>query len=203
MTQITTIIFDIGGVIYRAGDGPLLREKWAPLCNLSHQEFDDIVFRDPLFSKSVIGEISSETLWERKNEKLKLSAEALAELRNDNWNGVWDAELLDFIKSELKPYYKLGILSDANSGTREKVKPYIDFSLFASVIFSYEVGMCKPDPNIFRLALNRLCVKPEETIFIDDRKHNVAGAIDVGMQAILYEEFGPFKRDLESALTSI
>ncbi|MEM8858209.1 MAG: HAD-IA family hydrolase [Chloroflexota bacterium] len=200
MAQITTIIFDIGGVIYRAGDGPPLREKWASRCNLSHEEFDNVVFRDPLFAQAVIGKISNEDLWARKNETLKLSDAELEELLVDYWGGYWDAELLAYIETELKPHYKVGIISDANTGAREAVAPHINFDLFDSVVFSYEVGMAKPDPKIFHLALDRLRAKPEETIFIDDHRPIIDAANEIGIHGIVYTEFDSLFRSLKKRL---
>ena len=100
----------------------------------------------------------------------------------------------------LKPHYRLGILSDANTGAREVVQEQIDLTLFDTVTFSYEVGLRKPDPKIFKLTLERLAVPPSAAIFIDDRPDNVEGAKALGMQAILYEEFETFINDLELVL---
>jgi epoxide hydrolase-like predicted phosphatase len=69
--------------------------------------------------------------------------------------------------------------------------------LFDVVIDSSDVGMRKPDPRIYRLALSRLGVEPERTVFLDDAPGNVAGAIAVGMQAILVGD------DFLAALTTL
>lgn len=57
-------------------------------------------------------------------------------------------------------------------------------ALFAPVIISEEVGLRKPDPAIFRLALDRLGVLPERAAFIDDAAPNVAGAAALGIHAM-------------------
>ena len=58
--------------------------------------------------------------------------------------------------------------------------------LFEVVVDSSEVGMRKPDPRIYRLALERLGgVAPERAVFLDDAPGNVAGAEAAGMAAIL------------------
>jgi len=44
----------------------------------------------------------------------------------------------------------------------------------------------KPDTEIYKRTLDRLSVKPGEAIFIDDGAENVAGARDVGLQAVLF-----------------
>ena len=197
--KIEAIIFDIGGVIFRPGDGPPLREKWASRCNLSPEVFDETVYNSPLYAKAATGEITNEELWAFKNQTLNLSPAELEEFLVDYWDGYWDQTLMSYIET-LKPHYRLGILSDANTGAREVVQEQIDLTLFDTVTFSYEVGLRKPDPEIFKLTLDRLAVPPSAAIFIDDRPDNVEGARALGMQAILYEEFEPFVNDLELVL---
>ncbi|KXP06792.1 HAD family hydrolase [Tsukamurella pseudospumae] len=57
-------------------------------------------------------------------------------------------------------------------------------ALFAPVIISEEVGLRKPDPAIFTLALERLGVQPERAAFIDDATPNVDGAAALGIRAV-------------------
>lgn len=192
MTKIKAIIFDIGGVIYRAGNGPPLREKWATKCGLDPNTFDQIVFNTPEYSKAASGEISNDQLWQIRNNQLKLSHADLQDLQVESWGGRWDQALMAYIQT-LAPHYKLGIISDATSDARERVQEFIDLSLFDDVLFSYEAGICKPAPEIYRKSLARLGVAAETAVFIDDRQKMVDGAIAVGMQAYLYTEFAPFK----------
>ncbi len=57
-------------------------------------------------------------------------------------------------------------------------------ALFAPVIISEEVGLRKPDPAIFRLALDALGVPPERAAFIDDAEPNVEGAAALGIRGV-------------------
>ncbi len=70
---------------------------------------------------------------------------------------------------------------------------------FDVLVWSYELGMIKPDPAIYRYALEKLGTRPEETLFIDDKRPNVDAAIALGMKAVefttvekLREELGQF-----------
>jgi putative hydrolase of the HAD superfamily len=60
--------------------------------------------------------------------------------------------------------------------------------LFDAVVISGEVGMHKPQPEIYRLACERLGVEPPEAVFVDDLRENCAGAEAVGMTAILHRD---------------
>ena len=58
--------------------------------------------------------------------------------------------------------------------------------LFDAVVISGEVGLHKPEPEIFRLGAERVGAEPEECVFVDDLRENCAGAEAVGMTAILH-----------------
>lgn len=59
-----------------------------------------------------------------------------------------------------------------------------------AMVFSSEVGVRKPDPHIFRTALERLATSPAETVFVGDRLYDdVSGAQAVGMRAVQSRQF--------------
>ena len=69
--------------------------------------------------------------------------------------------------------------------------------MFDDIVISGEVGLRKPEPEIFRLAAGRLGLEPAECVFVDDLQHNVDGARAVGMTAILHTEYDETRRALE------
>jgi putative hydrolase of the HAD superfamily len=60
--------------------------------------------------------------------------------------------------------------------------------LFDVVVISAEVGLHKPQPEIYRLAAEQLGMKPEDCVFVDDLRENCAGAEAVGMTAVLHRD---------------
>jgi putative hydrolase of the HAD superfamily len=61
--------------------------------------------------------------------------------------------------------------------------------LFDVVVDSCRVGLRKPDPQMFRLALEQLDgVRPEEAVFVDDFEANVAAARQIGMHGLVFGE---------------
>jgi putative hydrolase of the HAD superfamily len=60
--------------------------------------------------------------------------------------------------------------------------------LFDITVISAEVGLHKPQPEIYRLACERLEVEPAEAVFVDDLRENCEGAEAVGMTAVLHRE---------------
>ena len=70
--------------------------------------------------------------------------------------------------------------------------------LFQVIVDSSEVGMRKPDPRIFELALRRLGgIPPERALFLDDAASNVAAAEKLGIQSVLV------RPDLKDALAAL
>ena len=67
-------------------------------------------------------------------------------------------------------------------------------------MISAEVGLHKPQPEIYLLASKRLGVEPERCVFVDDLRENCAGAEAVGMTAILHRDVAATVARLEELL---
>jgi putative hydrolase of the HAD superfamily len=72
--------------------------------------------------------------------------------------------------------------------------------LFDGVVISGEVGLHKPQPEIFRLGAERIGLPPEECVFVDDLRENCAGAEAVGMTAVLHRGADSTLPELERLL---
>ena len=62
--------------------------------------------------------------------------------------------------------------------------------VFDEQFYSSELGFAKPDPDYFRAIVKRLDARPEQTLFVDDRDDNVAGAREAGLQAEVFTAHG-------------
>ncbi len=60
--------------------------------------------------------------------------------------------------------------------------------LFDAAVISGEVGLHKPQPEIYLLACERLGVEPAEAVFVDDLRENCDGAEAIGMTALLHRD---------------
>lgn len=111
-----------------------------------------------------------------------------------------NTELLEYIR-RLKLKYKIGLISNVGTNwIRDYFLTKEEQSLFDDMVLSFEAGTTKPDPQIYQMALQRLGIKPEEAIFIDDLEPYCDAARAVGMQAINYDNFKQLKADLEPLL---
>lgn len=71
------------------------------------------------------------------------------------------------------------------------------YSLVDGYVVSAAEKLKKPNPAIYKLLCNRYQLKPKECLFIDDRQDNVEAAIQVGMEAVLFEGYESLKAYLE------
>lgn len=83
--------------------------------------------------------------------------------------------------------YPLYLLSNTNCLQHDYfVARYGVFRHFQDGVFSYREGMMKPEPQIFRVALEKFGVRPGATVYLDDLEPNVAAARDAGLRAFHY-----------------
>lgn len=138
---------------------------------------------------------------------LALAAEADVELdfnqlRGFNERIVVHDRVVDRVRRLRADGYRTGVVTNnvrEASGWRALLP--VD-ELFDVVVDSCEVGVRKPNPAIFAIALERLGVAADATVFLDDAPGNVAGARRAGLHAILVDDVDDALRDLEALLAA-
>jgi epoxide hydrolase-like predicted phosphatase len=70
--------------------------------------------------------------------------------------------------------------------------------MFDVVVISGEVGMRKPEPCIFELALHRIGLPADECVFVDDMAHNIVAAQQAGLVGIVHRNFEETAAELEA-----
>jgi epoxide hydrolase-like predicted phosphatase len=96
-----------------------------------------------------------------------------------------DEDMVDAVRTAHAAGIKTGLISNS-WGLSIYDRAPID--LFDVSVISGEVGLHKPQPEIYELACERLEVEPAEAVFVDDLRENCAGAEAVGMTAVLHRE---------------
>lgn len=109
-----------------------------------------------------------------------------------------DQAMVDAVRRAHRAGVRTGLVSNSWGAGRYDRDSFPD--LFDGVVISGEVGLHKPDPEIFRLAAERVGVAPEGCLFVDDLKENCAGAEAVGMTAILHRGAAGTLPELERLL---
>jgi putative hydrolase of the HAD superfamily len=96
-----------------------------------------------------------------------------------------DDAMLDAVRAVRRAGIPTGLISNS-WGAGLPYDPALLDELFDEVVISGDVGMHKPEPEIFELAAARIGVPAPRCVFVDDLRENCAGAEAVGMTAILH-----------------
>lgn len=186
--MIKAIIFDCFGVLYRDNIS-MLYDAVPPD---KHRELKDIIhatdhgFLDRSEYYETIAELGGKT-----PEDIKA-----IEQRQHSRDDAMVAYTQTF-----KPQYKVALLSNIDVGTMERLFPESERNhLFDAFIMSGEVGVTKPSRHIFEIGAERLGVRPEECIMIDDIPSNVEGAELAGMTGVLFTSHRQLQVDLARLL---
>jgi len=140
---------------------------------------------DPLVG--AMTEAETRAHWQRR---LGLTDDQVDELVADQWRwyvGTLDQTLFDWFARARSRGLKTGIVSNSGPGAREAERHYGFEAITDDIVYSHEVGLRKPDPEIFALATSRLGVRTGEVVFLDDVPANVDAARAAGWHAVLHE----------------
>jgi len=91
------------------------------------------------------------------------------------------------VLSTLRKNYKLALVSNCFVGLSDVLRALNLTHFFECIILSYEVGVRKPDRRIYLEALQRLKLRPEESVFVSDAISDL-GAREVGLKTILVRQ---------------
>jgi putative hydrolase of the HAD superfamily len=90
---------------------------------------------------------------------------------------------------QLKGKYRLAILSNLELGQFEAInKLWRLAQFFETAVISCEIGLRKPDPEIFRYLLNKLGLNSQDCLFIDDLDNNVEAAKKLGFATVRFTD---------------
>lgn len=197
---LQAIIFDIGGVLVRTIDRAP-RQALAEQLGMTAQGLEELVFGGESGRQAQLGHIDESEQWIYACQQVGWPVEQVAEFQTRFFGGDrLDLELLAYIH-RLHQAYKTGIISNGMNGTRTLIEgPWGMNGLFNAIILSGEVGLMKPDPRIYLLALRQLEVQPEQAVFIDDFQHNIDGARAIGMRGIHFRNPEQVQGELEQLL---
>ena len=180
MRNITTVLFDLGGVLIELGS---LSEMMAT----SPQSDEDIWMgwtQSPSVRCYESGGCTTEAFAEKMVDEFKLSISATESIEKfRQWPKRTYPGALSLLEN-LSGKFRLACLSNTNPTHWEgflcdqKIMAY-----FSDVFLSHQTGVLKPDDAAFNHVLNNRCVPPEAILFFDDNPGNVLAAKKFGMNA--------------------
>ena len=198
---LRAVIFDYGMVLTGPPDarahGELMR-----ITGLSADRLDALYWADRhAFDE---GKLSGRAYWQGLVEKagLALSSAEIEELMR------WDARMWMSVSARMLGWagtlkaqgMRTAILSNMGDSVLDGMEREFDwFGQFDVLVWSYQLRMAKPDPAIYRYALDRLGAEPAEALFFDDKQVNVDAALALGIKALVFTSAEKLRADLIAA----
>jgi putative hydrolase of the HAD superfamily len=174
--MIKNIIFDLGDVFIDL-DHSSSKEEFLKLGIKNFSE--EMLIMNQKYDKGLV------TTVEFIQYYTKLFSNKTREQLIDSWNSM----LIDFPKHRLtfletlSNTYRLFLLSNTNEThvTYFRAQVGYDFysrfaNCFEKIYYSFMINHIKPEPEVFQLILDENCLKPEETLFVDDTLKNIESA---------------------------
>ena len=191
--MIKVIIFDVGGTFLKGSFVDFVNKSRKILGIREKFHLNKEIAFDKDFNK---GKVSAEVCF-RKYFGVSISDSQMKQIIK-TWTNTWHLtpEIKKIIKT-LKKNYRLAVLSNSdplNSPNFEKKGWY---QYFDTLILSHELGILKPDKKIYQITLEKLKVKPEECIFIDDQEDCLTPAKNMGINTILFKSPLQLEQDLK------
>jgi epoxide hydrolase-like predicted phosphatase len=194
--KIKNIIFDLGDVILNI-DVPVASLSFAKLSGKEQSEILTLFKENDLFRQFETGSLD-ESGFRNLIRKLVNFPDWTDEMIDTAWNSLLldlPAERVDLLK-KLRSKYRLFLLSNTSSIHITQVNKILEAStgeknlddLFDKVYLSYEMGLMKPDPNIYLQVLAEQNITAEETLFLDDNADNIKAAAALGIDTILVQK---------------
>jgi 2-haloacid dehalogenase len=185
---IDAVIFDIGRVLIRWEPEKLFRTLFASDDEISaFLDETGLLVRNLEFDR---GEPFADGIADLAS-RFPHHAGALGAF-DSRWHETLDGEIAESV-GILSSLRRAGFPNYAITNfSREKFDPTLQrhpiLGNFDDIVVSGDVRLIKPDPEIFRLLIERQTLDPVRTLFIDDSAKNIAAARELGLQVHLFDE---------------
>ena len=196
--MIEVVYLDLGKVLidfdYDVGAQSILEISPLPL-----SEIAKVLSEPQMLFEFETGKLSAIQYHQRICEALEMEI-SLDEFRN-LWGSMFLPEPLVSEKflQDLKRRKRLILLSNTNEIHFEYLeKKFPILNHIDERLLSYQVGYMKPDPQIFRLAIDKAGVAPEKIFFADDRIENTEAARSAGIQAIQFKSERQLRKEMNA-----
>jgi putative hydrolase of the HAD superfamily len=193
---ISTLFLDIGGVLLRNAWGHQSRQKAAETFGINYAEMNvlhDFIFNVYEIGKLTLDEYLDTVVFNHARDLTKEDFKAFMFAES-----VELPEMLHWFKEWKKHcgFRVISINNEAKELNDYRIKKFGLHQCFDAFISSCEVGMRKPDPGIYLLAMGIAQVSPEECVYFDDRLMLVEAAQKHGIQSFHHVDISATKKIL-------
>lgn len=196
--KFRAIIFDIGRVLIRVNVSRAM-DGLASGLTLTPQDVWSAIEKDPRMLDWQEGRISPRD-WHLHLTK-RLGGSLTFEQFSEVWNRALDPNPIhsESFLEKLSKTYRLALLSNTDPLHMSHAEANFSFfRFFPTRIYSYRVGASKPDPLIYREALQACKVRAEEAVYIDDVAAYAEAAQRLGMTGIVFKSPEQLQADLRA-----
>jgi len=198
-SKIKVLIFDLGKVLV---DYDHLRaaQRICAFCSKPPRQIYELLLGSQLTLDFEAGKISPEDFFLQTKELLglKLSYASFEPIWNDIFFLTAKNRLVFGLVNKLRARYKIALLSNINILHYEYLKKNIPvFGVFDEVFLSFQLGLIKPDKEIYNLVIRQLQASPDEIFYTDDRPELVESARSLGICGHVFTDFNQLVSDLE------
>lgn len=195
--DVRALLFDLGGVLLEVDFGRVLA-AWATVAGADPAALRARFSFDVAYQRHERGEIGAPEYFDSLRQSLGLG------LSDDDFLSGWTslyAGVIPSVPALLKVaagHFPLYAFTNSNPSHQAvwSSRFATELSVFRSVFVSSELGVRKPDSAAFAAVCASMGLRPGQVMFFDDTTENVAGAAEVGMQAVLVRS----PRDIRDAL---
>lgn len=198
--MIKAVIFDFGGVLMLTEDYTP-RHEWDKRLGLPVGSVERAVHHSDLWVQAQLGRVTYQAYWDGVAEMLRMRPDEIPPLREDYFSGDrLNYRVISLIRDLKNANYPVALLSNDIPQLVDKLRTLEIVDLFNPILISAQIGVMKPDPTAYRVALQELKVAPHEAVFIDDSYVNIRGAQSVGMCTILFRPEMDLRGELANCL---
>jgi FMN phosphatase YigB (HAD superfamily) len=199
MTGIKYLLSDLDGVIRHFS--PERDREIEQRCGLSPGSLLGTAFEKSLLTRAITGLISDEVWRSEIVESLsKKCAPYLAAQAVKDWSsfpGKVDHRYLEYLKNQF-PILPVAVLTNGTSRLHQDLMTLGISDRFFRIFNSAEIGVCKPDKNVFIHVVEAFQCEPTEVFFIDDSLSHVNAARELGIVTHHYRSFEEFQKSVEA-----
>jgi HAD superfamily hydrolase (TIGR01509 family) len=200
MPEVKAFIFDFGGVIVRTEDDRP-RHQWDERLGLPVGSVERAVRHSDIWIQAQLGRILPKMYWKGVAELLYMKGESVDELRRDFFSADrLNYRVIDLIQDMRNLHYPIALLSNESLELEARLQDYGIKDLFDHVLISAQIGMMKPDPTAYRVALQTLRVLPQQAVLIDASLPSVRAAQTLGINTILFRADTDLRAEVEKYL---
>lgn len=192
------IFFDWGGVIADDPGDDFLKKLLRDI-GASEVQVEEIF--ETYMQRFMKGEISEAEYWQELREKYGLFIHDTISEEFLRWQGLRaNQTVLNLAQEARDKGIKIAVLSNVIEPTYAVIEKAGYYDLFDEIIASCKVGYVKPEKEIYLLALQRLGIKSQEAVFIDDKLKCITPAFELGFKTILVNSPSQLIDDLQKLI---